>query len=112
MTAVRFQIDKYQITLGPNLPSIQTDKNATIVGIIGCYGKGYQLMINFVDGTVYPKPQFDNAKKTGSIYISATLIGTYIDILRNEKPLFAFCNTENPGWSNISTDHERIGEGE
>lgn len=112
MSTTRFQIDKYQVTIGADLPSIQTNKDAKIVGIIGCYGKDQQLMINFVEGFDFPDAQYDETKRTGAIYVSASLISAYVDILRNEKPLFALCNTENPEWSNISTEHEPVGEGE
>lgn len=112
MSAVRFQIDNYQVTVGADLPSIQTDIDAKIIGIIGCYGKDQQLMINFVEGAEFPVAKYDAAKKTGVIYVAAVLMGTYIDILRNEKPLFACCNIERPEWSSISTEHEVVGEAE
>jgi len=98
--------------MGADLPSIQTNKDAKIVCIIGCYGKGQQLMINFVEGSEYPAAQYDETKKTGAIYVASSMINSYVDILRNEKPLFAYCNTEHPEWSNISTEHEEVGEGE
>ena len=98
--------------MGADLPSIQSNMDAKIVAIVGCYGKGQQLMINFVEGTVFPKANYDVAKKTGAIYVAASMLQAYVDILRNEKPLFAYCNADRPEWSNISTEHEEVGEGE
>jgi hypothetical protein len=112
MSAIRFQIEKYQVTLGADLLSIQTNMDAKIVGIIGCFGSGYQLMINFVDYGKIPEAHYDESKKTGVIFIPVTMIDTYVDLLRNEKPLFGYCNSEHPEWSNISTEQEEVGENE
>ncbi|NLE00545.1 MAG: hypothetical protein GX640_11790 [Fibrobacter sp.] len=113
MALVRFEIENYQVTIGPDLPSIVTNLDSKVVGIIGCYGKGYQLILNFVEnGAVMPLSAYDEEKKTGSLYLPVSYMGTYIDILRNEKPVFAYCNSERPEWSNISTSYEPVGEGE
>ncbi|MBN1601743.1 MAG: hypothetical protein JW915_09050 [Chitinispirillaceae bacterium] len=112
MGTVRFQIEKYQVTLGADLLSIQTNMDAKIVAIIGCYGGEYQLMINFVDYDKIPDAHYDESKKLGVLFIPVTMLDTYIDLLRNEKPLFAYCNSEHPQWSNISTEQEDVGENE
>ena len=113
MPAIRFQIEKYQVTLGADLPSIITDVDVKVAGIVGCYGKGYQLMINFIeDNQPMPQAMYDEKRKTGAIFIPVSRIDTYVDLLRNEKPVFAYCNSEKPEWSNISTEHEETGEGE
>lgn len=113
MPVIRFEINKYQVTLGPDLPSIISDFDSKVVGIIGCYGKEHQLMINFVEnGASIPKSQYDEKKKTGAIFLPLATMPYYIDLLRNEKPVFAYCNSEQPEWTNISTSHEPVGEGE
>lgn len=112
MSSIRFQIEKYQVTLGTDLVSIQTDVDAKIIGIIGCFGGGYQLMINFVDFGKIPESTYDESKKTGAMFTSASYMSYYIDILRNEKPLFAYCNSDHPEWTNISTTQEGVGENE
>ena len=84
-----------------------------IVGIIGCYGKGYQLIINFVqEGIALPKPVYNEEKKTGTIFVQSSMFANYLDLLRNEKPIFAYCNGDRPEWSNISSTNEPVGEGE
>jgi len=113
MAVVRFEIDKYQVTLGADLPSIVSDMDSKVVAIIGCYGKGVQLMINFVEsGNQLPLADYDEAKKTGAIFVPIAQFAYYVDLLRNEKPVFGYCNSERPEWSNISTSHESVGEGE
>ena len=113
MSAVKFEVKKYQVTLGGDLPSIVSDNDTKVCGIIGCYGGGYQLMINFVEeGDKIPAPLYNENSHVGSIYISGCKINTFIDLLRNEKPIFAYLNSEKPEWCNISTSHEAVGEGE
>ncbi len=113
MKKIQFEVKQYQVTLGSDLLSIVTNINATIVGIIGCYGKSEKIMVNFVaEGEELPKPNYDEKKKVGTIYQPVTLLPYYIDILRNEKPIFGYCNSEKPHWNNISTGHEPVGEGE
>lgn len=113
MGIVRFEIEKYQVTLGADLPSIVSDMDTKVVAIIGCYGKGHQLMINFVEvGSHMPLAEYDEEKRTGAIFVPISQLSFYVDLLRNEKPLYAYCNNERPEWSNISTSHEPVGEGE
>jgi hypothetical protein len=113
LATTRFQIDNYQITLGPDLPSIVTNIDTKVTGIIGCYGKEYQLMINLVEESgIIPRSNFDVSRKTGAIFLPDSQLNNYVDLLRNEKPVFAYCNDEKPEWSNISTSHEPVGENE
>jgi hypothetical protein len=113
MSKVQFQIKKYQVTLGSDLLSIVTDFDVKVVGIIGCYGKEAQLMVNFVaEGETLPASTYDAEKNVGTIFKPVSLMPIYIDILRNEKPVFGYLNSEKPEWNSISTGHEPVGEGE
>lgn len=113
MESNKFQVKKYQVTLGGDLPSIISGEDVKICGIIGCYGDDSQLMLNFVaDGDTIPDAIYDEKKNLGSIYLPSSEIDTYIDLLRNEKPIYAYVNSEKPEWCNISTSHEPVGENE
>lgn len=113
MPGITFKIEKYQITLGHDLPSIQTTKDEQVCGIIGCYGEGQQLMVNFVkDGSPLPAPSYNEDKKTGVVFVPYSHLASYVDLLRNEKPVYGYCSQENPTWNNISSGHESVGEGE
>lgn len=113
MPSVKFEIENYQVTLGLDLPSIQTGKDEQVCGIIGCYGKDYQLMLNFVkEGSALPAPFYDESKKTGVIFLPYSHLNSYVDILRNEKPVYGYCSSDKPEWNSVSTQHEAVGEGE
>jgi len=40
------------------------------------------------------------------------MMQNWIDLLRNEKPIYAFFDADNPQWSRISTLSEPVGEEE
>ena len=112
MQSVRFEVKHYQITMGADLPSIESGRNVKVCAIIGCYGKEYKLMVNFVaENEDQPQSVYDTAKKTGAIYLPISRLRHYIDLLRNEKPIFVHLHARVE-WISISTEHEPIGEGE
>jgi hypothetical protein len=39
-------------------------------------------------------------------------IGILVDILRNEKPIYAHLRADRPEWTSITTTKEPVGEGE
>jgi hypothetical protein len=113
MSKEQFEIKKYQVTLGSDLLSIVTNIDMKVVGIIGCYGKDVQIMINFVaEGEELPISAYDSEKSVGTMFRPISLMPIYIDLLRNEKPVFGYLNSEKPEWNSISTGHEPVGEGE
>ena len=36
----------------------------------------------------------------------------WVDMLRNEKPVYGYINTDHPEWTSISTSSEPVGEEE
>jgi hypothetical protein len=36
----------------------------------------------------------------------------YVDLVRNEKPVYAYLNSDKPQWNSISTSNEPVGEEE
>ena len=112
MKSIRFKVKRYQITMGADLPSIESGRDVKVCAIIGCYGDEYKLMINFVaENEGQPKAVYDVDKKTGAIFLPISRLRGYIDLLRNEKPIFAHLS-EKAEWITIGTEHEPIGEAE
>ncbi|MFA7684098.1 MAG: hypothetical protein WCX84_04750 [Syntrophales bacterium] len=112
MKSVRFEVKNYQITMGPDLASIESGRDVKVCAIIGCYGNEYKLMINFVsENEGQPKAIYDAEKKTGAIYVPISRMSQYVDMLRNEKPIYAQLN-DRVEWITLGTGHEPIGEGE
>lgn len=113
MSIIRFEIDNYQITKGAAIKTV-LDGNTTLArGIVGCYGGDYILTFNFTDDAEnYYKGFYDEQRLVASLFLPVSDMSVVIDILRNEKPIFAHINTKNPQQSSISTLHEPVGEGE
>ena len=112
MATKTFQVQSYKIKLGDAL---------TIGGgarkfpaVVACYGAdGYRCILYFYhDGDpIYP-PHYNPQYKFGTIQLRFKNIMPYIDLLRNEKPVYAYLNSDKPGWNNINTSKEPVGEEE
>lgn len=112
MQSVRFEVKQYQLTMGADLASIESGRDVKVCAILGCYGDEYKLMINFVaENEGQPKAVYETDKKTGAIFLPISRLGGYVDLLRNEKPIFVHLS-EKVEWITIGTGHEPIGEGE
>jgi len=61
---------------------------------------------------VPPAPVYNVAGNVGAIFVPFSEIGKYVDIVRNEKPVYGYLNSDNPNWISLSTSSEPIGEGE
>jgi hypothetical protein len=48
----------------------------------------------------------------GAIFVPFSELYQYVDIARNEKPLYASLNSDNPNWMSLTTSAEPVGEGE
>jgi len=83
-------------------------------GVIACHGDGGYLFLIYLaaPGSSTAEPRYHPDGKIGSINVPVGETGNYLDILRNEKPLFMYMNSENPEWNNIRTSLEAVGEGE
>ncbi len=82
-------------------------------GIVRCFGDDYNLDIYFLnDDSNYPKPLFIPDEKRGFMFVPLQYMPMYVDLLRNEKPLFAHLRGDKPEWTSITTTKEPVGEGE
>jgi hypothetical protein len=57
-------------------------------------------------------PIYNVTGNVGAIFVPFSEIGKYVDIVRNEKPVFARLDSDNPNWMSLSTSNEPIGEEE
>jgi hypothetical protein len=109
MKAVRFEVKHYQITMGTDLASIESGRVVKVCAIIGCFGNEYKLMINFVaENEGQPKAIYDENKKVGAMYVPITRLASYVDLLRNEKPIYAHLS-DKAEWITIGTGLEPAG---
>ena len=92
---------------------------ARIRGLVRCSGVGsadqesYRLDVYFLaDDSAMPDPQVDIENKTGAIFMSIRDMHAFVDILRNEKPIFGHLRGDNPQWTSVTTTNEPVGTGD
>ena len=92
---------------------------ARIRGLVRCTGVGadaeetYRLDVYFLaDDSAVPDPQVDIANRRGAIFMSISDIHAFVDILRNEKPIYGHLRGDNPQWTSVTTTNEPVGTGD
>ena len=92
---------------------------ARIRGLVRCTGVGsadqenYRLDVYFLaDDSAVPDPQVDIDNQSGAIFMSISDIHAFVDILRNEKPIFGHLRGDNPQWTSVTTTNEPVGTGD
>jgi hypothetical protein len=111
MATATFEISTYDIELGRQL---ELEADSRFYAIITCHGAGgEQLVLHFLrpDSPV-PENCYDPSTGMGSSYLPADQLSWYVDILRNEGPVFARMDSERPLWNKLFTGAEPVGEGE
>lgn len=109
MASASFEITTYVVQLG---------HRGIPFNFIKCYGEqpDHTFMIQFVDD-ITTAPQntglISGDKVSGSIYVPERQYAWYLDLLRNEGPIFAVVDDQNPRYANkIRTGAEPVGEGQ
>ena len=92
---------------------------ARIRGLVRCSGTGandqqeHRLDVYFLapDSPV-PDPQVDIANRRGAIFMSISDIHAFVDILRNESPIYGHLRGDYPQWTSVTTTNEPVGSGD
>lgn len=118
---IRFKIRDYRIYLGRNmkakLPGFGTEsQTARFYAQIICTSEEaphYYLNLYFLrpdsekmDNYFYPD------QRVGASFLPFEQYNWYLDILRNEEPVYGYLNSARPSGNGISTSQEPVGEGE
>jgi hypothetical protein len=111
MPTTTFEISSYDVELARQ-PESQGGHR--FCAVITCHGSnGQTLMLYFVQpGSPMPENQYDPSSGIGSSYLPAEQYSWYLDILRNERPVYARMHSAEPNWNKIFTGAEPVGEGE
>jgi len=106
-----FEISNYVVKLGQNLSFLTGGKKCS--GYISCQGQTERLIILFIaEGEVISSPTTVPNLSYGTIHIPIKEMPNYVDLLRNEAPIYGYLNSDNPEWNSITTSNEDVGEGE
>ena len=86
---------------------------ARIRGLVRCSGIGTADKESYrPDDSPVPDPQVDTENRMGAIFMSISDIHAFVDILRNEKPIFGHLRGDNPQWTSVTTTNEPVGTGD
>jgi hypothetical protein len=81
--------------------------------MVRCTGDEYSMDVIFVaDNSDYPEPIFEVENKKGYMFLPIADIRAFVDILRNEKPIYGHLRGDRPEWTSVTTTQEPVGEGE
>lgn len=93
--------------------------NAQIRGLVRCTGIGtqdageYRLDVFFLSpDSPYPEPMVNLEEKAGSIFMPIGNMMMFVDVLRNEKPIYGHLRADHPQWTSITTGNEPVGAGD
>lgn len=92
---------------------------AKIRGLVRCNGIGaddqesYRLDVYFLSpDSDMPDPQVDIANRRGAIFMPIADLFAFVDILRNESPIFGHLRGDFPQWTSVTTTNEPVGVGD
>lgn len=92
---------------------------ARIRGIVRCTGTNpengihYRLDVYFLapDSDV-PAPIVNLDENAGALFFPISDLAGFVDILRNEKPIYGHLRGDRPEWTSITTTQEPVGAGD
>ncbi len=113
MAIQNFPINYYKTSVGFKGSATLSGIHIQIQGYITCYGKDHRFIMYFLhpDSPV-PAPIYNPKTKAGAIFLPFKEMPVYLDIVRNEKPIYAYLNSDKPEWNSIKTANEPVGEEE
>ena len=92
---------------------------ARIRGLVRCTGvkkdekDNYRLDVYFLSpDSEVPDPQVDIANRRGALFMMISDIHAFVDILRNERPIFGHLRGDYPQWTSVTTTNEPVGSGD
>jgi len=124
MTIRNFRIKRYKVIFYQ--PSVRTwgSFNIRVTTIVECFeneeghwgealsNEGFLRAYFLSEDSEVPNPFYLPQNDVGGIFLRAKELGPFIDILRNEKPVSVFLDSEHPERNQIFTGLEPVGEEE
>lgn len=110
MSTVTVPLSTCTLTLGRQI-EVSGDKYYAM--IVCTASDGHQYLVYFTrPDSITPANFYNPAAKRGGAFVPYDLYPTYVDLLRNEKPLKIYLNSDKPEWNQLLTGDEPVGEGE
>ena len=113
MATKTFQVTSYKMALGHAISATWSGKKIKIRGYVACYGGDHRFIGYFLtNDSPVPNPVYVVDNKVGAIFLPFDEMPLFVDMLRNEKPVYAYLNSNHPEWISIKTSKEPVGEEE
>jgi hypothetical protein len=113
MEAKVFEIKEYMVVWRQLELMNFNGVTARVRALVRCTGGEYTLDVYFLaEDSTYPDPYYDAPNKKGYMFLNIRDIGSFVDILRNEKPIYGHLRGDRPEWMSVTTGKEPVGEGE
>jgi hypothetical protein len=112
MEAKIFEIKEYMIIW--RQLEIQTFNSITarVRALVRCTGGEYTMDVYFLaEDSPFPDPFVEPGEKKGFMFLNIRDIFPFVDMLRNEKPIFGHLRPDRPEWMSVTTTKEPVGEG-
>lgn len=109
MSIHKFQLGGYKIHLSGPFLALPEDPQVKANGLIFCEGEDdvavYRITVYFLaEGSPEPAPTLSSDGHDAKLWVAREMIPIWIDLLRNEKPLYGYINTNRPTSTRITTD--------
>ena len=112
MATKTFTVSSYEVNLARQM-TIGGGAIKFYANILCRSGDGYRFAIYFLRSDSSPADNVYNpTAKWATAYLPAEQFNWYIDLLRNEKPVYAYLNSDRPIGNRLYTGAEPVGEGE
>lgn len=111
--AAVFEVKEYMVVLRQLEEMDFEGAKLKLKGIVRCLGEEYNMDIyGLAEGSDFPLPVYHVADKKGFMFVPFEDLPIFIDLLRNEKPIYAHLRGDKPEWTSLTTTKEPVGEGE
>ena len=114
MAQNNFDVTSYFVRIGDAMSATFNGTTIQARGILVCQGADNQrIVVYFLSGSSpVPSATITQNGKWGVLFLPHDLMGVWIDLVRNEKPLVGVINTSSPQSTYVTTSVEPVGEGE
>lgn len=113
MATVSFEVKTYEVKIARELNGSAGGLSLKFPAYILCQGVEYHAVVYVLDDTSpVPANTFIPASKRGTIFVPRWQFEWFLDLVRNEKPVYCYLNSDTPKSNSLYTGAEPIGEGE
>lgn len=108
-----FEIKEYMIIWRQLEKQTFNGVEAGIRALVRCTGGEYTMDVYFLAlESAFPEAHYDMTTKKGVMFLPVADIGPFVDMLRNEKPIYGHLRGDRPDWMSVTTSKEPVGENE